>query len=77
MTDPQWTAEFAVNDNVTGARREVRVDSPELQGAVFGAIRGMGAIFGAELGVAVEKFEQAFGALNLPERKDEDDASPA
>lgn len=48
-SDPQWTVEFSVCNNRTNARREVRIDAPELADAVAGAVAGIQGVFGSEL----------------------------
>lgn len=63
-SDPQWTVEFTVLDNKTGARRAVSIEAPELADAVAGAITGIQAVFGSELSRAVRRINdtlQGFG----------------
>lgn len=55
MTDPQWSIEFSLQDNRTKARREIRIESPELVGAFLGAVQGMAAVVGGEARVMIDE----------------------
>lgn len=62
MSDPEWTAEFTVRNNKTGASREVRIDSPDPATAMAAALRAMGAVFDAEMTAVARQIERAFEA---------------